>query len=267
MKKNEFNEIFSLGYNCEVSFRLKEKFEVLPSYIFSWTFCLDKKLFLDSLKYDFKDIISGENIVFNYGMVEFSKYKLKFHCDPQFEKELSEEHSKEFEDKVLEETISKVLHLKEKTLKLFSSGKRILFAIKIDSSLYGDYDTELFILDLFSILKRKVKNKKFLLVVVLKEEDYLDKFKKLTNSRLRIEKVKFFPSNVDVAYSGDFDGWGKILSDYELKEKIYFKESFKNFFTKTINFFKKCIKKVLSKMINFSKRCIKKVLRILKIKK
>ena len=47
----QFQNIVSLGYNCEVSFRIEDfTHEKINSYPFSWSYISDHKKFLEALQ-------------------------------------------------------------------------------------------------------------------------------------------------------------------------------------------------------------------------
>lgn len=65
----QFQNIVSLGYNCEVSFRIEDfTHDKIKSYPFSWSYITDQKKFLDAL-WNLDDVLKNEIEVLPWGMV------------------------------------------------------------------------------------------------------------------------------------------------------------------------------------------------------
>ncbi len=244
MHKIKFDEVLSLGYNCEVSFRLQDRFVDIPSYIYTWAFCLDKKLFLESLSNDFNDIVFGNCYINDVGMINFEKYNMSFHCAPKYKEMLKKEGvSEDLKNEIIEDTKNKILYLAKKTLSLFSSNKKILFVIKVDETC-GEYDIVLFIKELLKTLNDKVNNKQFLLVAVVKE-DYFNLLNNIKTPQFEVAKVDDYAPIDDTKFGGDLGAWKKILSRYEVESiKNNTKTKYKKFKQKFKNFVKKVLVKL-----------------------
>jgi hypothetical protein len=78
----KFDEVTSLGYNCEVGFRIQDYFGLMDSYPYSWAYCLDRKLFLESLD-NLDDILTGDITLMPSGMFRCEKYQISFHASKE----------------------------------------------------------------------------------------------------------------------------------------------------------------------------------------
>ena len=130
----KFDEVTSLGYNCEVGFRIQDYFGLMDSYPYSWAYCLDRKLFLESLD-NLDDILTGDITLMPSGMFRCEKYQISFHASK--EKDALFVDGKPNEEVVRLELASlkkKIKHLVEKFYSLFQSDKKSLFVIKVKHS-------------------------------------------------------------------------------------------------------------------------------------
>ena len=74
-----FENIVSLGYNCEVSFRIEDfTGEGIDSYPFSWAYVNDSEHFITCL-WELDGLLSGKIEVLPWGMFLDKKYQIAFH--------------------------------------------------------------------------------------------------------------------------------------------------------------------------------------------
>lgn len=214
-----FNEIISLGYNCEISQRLSDIFKKgkFEHYLYTWSYEYDRNLFLESLNH-LNNFANSDYAVLPSGMIKHKKYNIGFHS--RYEKELINENNL-LSDKVfeaVEELKSRLNHLALKFEDVFGSDKSVLFVIKLA---YKDFNEDLnFISDLNKIIKNKFTNPKakYKLLVVISRKDYpLELRSRLVNQK--IENVDFgiieaFSPAAFTDIKGDIFGWYKLLKSY-----------------------------------------------------
>ena len=164
-KTPRFDEVMSLGYNCETSFRikgiLKNKFN---HYLYSWLYISDRIGFLNSL--DNPVYYSDCDFeILPWGMMRGLKTGFSFH--PNEEKELRENIQNCDIEKIKNNLKNKISHLANKTHNLINSDKRILFVIKIiKTSLELDID---YIKKINEILNKNCSNKDYKLLCVFEK--------------------------------------------------------------------------------------------------
>lgn len=236
MQKNVFDEVVSLGYNCEVSFRIKDYFNKISSYPYSWAYCCDKELFLKSFS-NLDDLLTGDiTFIPASGMFKCEKYNINFHSSKHKEHLVTD--GKPNEENVEKEIIAlkeKTNYLTEKFKQLLESEKNTLFVIKIKHDECND-DIK-FVKEIYSKLLEKYKSKKFVLLVVLEEKYLTNELTKLESEHLKIRSVKYFARDSETLTGGDLVGWDSVFSGFKLK------------FTTTvfINIVKKSLKNILKR--------------------
>lgn len=212
--------LISLGYNCEVSFRLEDYFGGLDSYLFSWSYEEDRELFLKALK-NTDDVFSGNVSLRDDHMFADETYKIKFH--PRYDiLSKSGAYTQKNYDEALSELQSRIKHLKEKTKELFASGRKVIFLVKVQD--FGEEKNIKYIKALSNVLKEVVISGNFLLVAVLEKKNITKKISELEDSILRIRTVKKFAPVKHTDIWGDVKGWYKILFEFSQNDgRCYFK--------------------------------------------
>lgn len=207
----KFDEIVSLGYNCEVAFRIMDSFGDQQSYPFSWVYILDRDLFLDALD-NLSDVLSGEVTLLPWGMFKCERYQISFHASVNKETLFIDGSPNE---EVVKSEISnlkdKFNYMAGKLYKLFESKKRTLFVIKVRHS--GITEDVKFVQELFLKLTGLYKSQNFTLLVLFEDQFISDNLLKLQSDRLKIKSVKCFADDSDTLKSGDLNGWKSIFSE------------------------------------------------------
>lgn len=116
-----YDNIVSLGYNCEVSFRIKdfmkEQGRSFDSYLYSWVYITNRFLMLDSIE-NFDLVLSGDLKLLPWGMVRCEKTAMDFHMrNKQLWDDMGNIKPREYQE-ALTELKSRVSHLKMKTAQL-----------------------------------------------------------------------------------------------------------------------------------------------------
>lgn len=183
----------------------------MDSYPYSWAYCLDRKLFLESLD-NLDDILTGDITLMPSGMFRCEKYQISFHASK--EKDALFVDGKPNEEVVRLELASlkkKIKHLVEKFYSLFQSDKKSLFVIKVKHS-ESDENIK-FVKDLFKKIDEYYKSKNFVLLVVFEEKYISNELLSLESDRLKIRGVKEFADDKHTDTTGDLEGWKKIFSE------------------------------------------------------
>lgn len=230
---NKFDYIISLGYNCEVSFRIKDKFGEINSFPYSWAYCCDKKLFLDSLD-NLDEILSGDIELLENGMFKCKKFDINFHsCKNKDHLYIDGKPNETIVKNEIKKLKSKINYLTFKMKKLFNGSKRTLFIIKVKhNNSVSDIN---FVKSVYNKLNYLYKSKNFVLLVVLEEKYITEDFKNIEKNNLNIRSIKCYSSGYTAEKNGDLQGWNRILSNYKLK---------KTFFSITT------VKKIVKKIVN-----------------
>lgn len=210
-KEIPFDKIVSLGYNCEVSFRIEDfTHRPIDSYPYSWSYALDQNLFVESLWHP-GDILRGSVEVLPWGMFLDEKYQLSFHGKetgkPLFLKE--GELDQMVADQMVAELRSRVAHLAEKFEQLLKSNHYTLFIMKIPSWKNGEENTKL-IEKVCEFLEQNYLSGKYILLAVAERGN--QSFREHTDEleayeKLRIRYINEFAPDDDVKNSGDIQGW------------------------------------------------------------
>lgn len=220
-----FDEVISLGYNCEISNRLYDIFTKgnFEHYLYTYTYEHDRNSFLESLK-NLENFVESEYSLLPWGMIKHEKYNIGFHSKYDTEELLKDDaHHEEILSTAIEELKSRIKHLSQKTENIFKSEKNILFIIKIKYDNFKD-DFE-FIKNLNHILQNKFTNKnaKYTLLVVLSKKNYpksdLKKFLNCNLANVKVDTIKNFAVSAFADIDGDIFGWYKILKKYIKRKK------------------------------------------------
>lgn len=214
-----FDEVVSLGYNCEVSFRIEDYFGIINSFPFSWVNWQDKELFLKSLN-NLEVILTGEIELLPWGMFKCKKYNIDFHSSNN--KKHLFINGKPNDENVKEEIVnlkSKIKHLSNKFEELLKSEKNTLFVIKVRHDGANDI---WFLKELYSNMSQRYESKKFTILAVF-EEKYLSKeLIELETEHLKIRSLKCFAEHNKTDTTGDLKGWHNVFSEfnYSIKRKV-----------------------------------------------
>lgn len=216
----KFDEIVSLGYDCEISQRLTDifingKFE---HYLFTWSYENNRDLFIEALKH-LNDFTETEYTLLQSGMVKHEKYNIAFHTRFAKNKLINSDGSPtDILPQAIEELKSRLNYLANKTENLFKSNKKVLFILKLHrTNLQEDID---YIEKLNETLKSKFCNKtlKYILMVVIEGKKYTKQELKLINSKtnknIKYEAILHFAHGAYTDVSGDIFGWYRLLKKY-----------------------------------------------------
>jgi hypothetical protein len=209
--KSKYDAICSLGYNCEISFRLEDLCVWgIDSYLFSWANIKDNNKFLLAID-NLEDLYSEEYGLQPNGMALSPKYSIAFHLRRNKYKFLNSDKTINNGELnlALKELQSRLKYLGKKTEKIFSK-KSCAFVIKLKSG----QEHYVFLKELYNFISYKMKKKKFKLICVFEagyKKEELERIKALENDNFVIEIVNEFAADFDTKNTGDIIGWHKIL--------------------------------------------------------
>lgn len=213
-----FDHIVSLGYNCEVSFRIQDYLQgSVESYPFTWAYILDQAFMGDILEKAWNaDIVGKQWEVNGANMFVFSDNKISFHSKGHDEKVWDDSGKviKDWEQKALSELKSRMNHLCEKFKMLSVSGDSVLFLMKIKSGTTQEMAE--YIKQTASFLGNHFQKDKYFYVAVVEEETAIEELEKIFDScdNMAIDSVKQFAPDSDTKDGGDLKGWKDILKYY-----------------------------------------------------
>lgn len=219
--KKSFHHIISLGYNCEVSFRIKDYYGKLDSTIYSWCYIKSRTDFLRSL--DNPLLLANDKKVLNSnGMFQCLNYDITFHTKVDgaklFHKKERVRHQAEKEANA--EMKSRYSYLAEKFVQfLENQDEDILFIIKMQPWEKDLKENQAFLRNLRDKLFKLCATDHFRILVVLeKKADNLNLLL-LEDDLLYIRFVDCYASDDETKQGGDINGWNSILHEFSLINK------------------------------------------------
>lgn len=216
------NEVISLGYNCEISFRIRDYYGELCSWPFSWSYILDRDTFLEAL--DNMEEIFQENVKVCLdprvnSMIECEKYHICFHPRGSYVAQDGSIPDETF-DEAVAELRQRVLHLVKKfKSSLLDRTKNYIFFIGLTDN--GKTDDKEFIINLENKLDVLCPNKNYKLVVVVPDNRYKKELEELNSESIKIRRIKKFGKQKCNDISTDAIGWGKIFKEFLGAEGIH----------------------------------------------
>jgi hypothetical protein len=220
--KNEqiFNNIISLGVNCENAFVIQDLFDNMDSTLFTWAFIEDPFML--------SAYIANPDILFTDGMTltpskmfRCNKTRFVFHSKMQKEDHIfdaNEELPVDTLREAEEEVHSRVEHLADKFWNRINSRDRNLFVIKLLS--HEEYKDNIINLltELIYSLDRKCLNKDFMLMCIL-EDDYAQSIEhEIRDNRLVIKRIRRF-AHWTSTDKFDEEGWKEVFKNIRIKAK------------------------------------------------
>lgn len=233
-----FDVITSLGYNCEISFRLENYFGSINALPFSWSFILEREKFPEVLN-DIDKLFADEVELLEDNMILCKNYNIKFH--PRYDVLLKEGSPTEESTRMaIEELKQRVFYLKDKWKKLFNSSKKTVFLMKVENK--GELANLEYIQEVYDKLKKVYISGKFTLVVLLEKEAVTDKIRALETEKLKIRTLKCFAPKKHTDTMGDVWGWWRILNEITGKRNWKY---FVRLWEKRVSWFLAVVKKYL----------------------
>lgn len=204
-----FDVIVSLGYNCEVSFRLENYFGSINAMPFSWSFVLEREKFPQTMD-DIDRLFEDEVELLEDNMILCKNCNIKFH--PRYDILLKDGcPTGESTRMAVEELQQRVSHLKAKWKELLVSQKKTVFLIKVQNK--GEEDNLKYIQEVYQVLQKKYLSGKFILVVLMEQKAVTERIRNLQSEKLKVRTLKRFAPKKHTDTMGDVWGWWRILNE------------------------------------------------------
>lgn len=205
-----YDVVTSLGYNCEISFRLENYFGSINAMPFSWSYVMEREYFPSVLE-NIAPLFAGEVKLMDDQMIRCENFKIKFH--PRYDILRREgEPTEETLQEAIEELRGRVSHLKQKYLELVAGDKNTLFLMKVEN--HGDEDNISYIKNVYETMKRVYLSGKFTIVAIVEEEALTEGVRALEEEQLKIRSLKRFAPRKHTDTMGDVKGWKRILDEF-----------------------------------------------------
>lgn len=206
----KYDVVASLGYNCEISFRLENFFGEIYALPFSWAYVLERERFPQVLEH-VEALFAGELRLLEDHMILCENTKIKFH--PRYELLLKDGSvTEEGLEVATEELLSRVTHLKEKYTELIGSGKRTLFLMKVENK--GNASNVQYVKDVAKALRNAYTSGSFTLVVLVEREALTPELSLLEEEQVKIRSLRCFAPRKHTDIAGDVRGWYRILKEF-----------------------------------------------------
>ena len=205
----KYDAVVSLGYNCEISFRLENFFGKINAMPFSWAYVLEREKFPQVLE-NIEPLFAGEVRLLDDRMILCENTQIKFH--PRYE--VLQKDGKITEASLAEavqELKSRVEHLKKKFVELAESDKRTLFLIKLENK--GEEDNVRFVRAVTEALRKIYRSGSFTLVVLAEKDAVTPGLQGLEEEQVKIRTLKRFAPRKHTDIAGDVKGWYRILRE------------------------------------------------------
>lgn len=211
-KKIKFQNVISLGYNCEVSFYIQRYCKNLNSSLFSWAYVYSVESLLGALS-DLDNLFT-KNISKPTPLYKDNDFNIAFHGNLPDLDLINPNIT--FSDEVLENdrknTIEKIAYLKEKFKEVLSSKENKILFYKVREN---DLDKKEDFIKLYNKLKEYSNNFK---LVVIVEKEFLKDFKKIEQRGLYFRGVEKFNPENHSDYNTYEKDWYKIFKEFKIKK-------------------------------------------------
>ena len=220
---DHFDTIVSLGFNCEVSFRIQDHLHGhLDSYPFSWCYLYGNANLPRCMEHP-EELLSGPITLQTNGMLRCEVSHLAFHGKTPLE--LLRPAEGPVDPLVLEQTIeelkSRVNHLNQKFQTLLQGEQTTLFVSKNAKLALDPQQAREDIAELSLWLETHYKGGKFLHVVVVEAPYLTPALRKMENDHLTFRAVSSFAKEGKAKSGGDHAGWAAIFNEFDPGAEAY----------------------------------------------
>lgn len=206
-----FDHIVSLGYNCEVSFRIRDYLnDDIDSFPLSWAYIHDQSK-MNYIIEHLEDMFTDETKVnLMNGMLRCEKLNVSFHPKVSH-KNLSEDNMEAYKDEALTEMNQRYVYLRNKFNELFRNDESTLFIIKCQEQ--NEYNhIVLYLRRLEKKLSEKYLSNKFFLLSVTDDINLYNILKKDSNDTRGCALISQFADDEDTEKGGDLEGWIEVIN-------------------------------------------------------
>lgn len=223
--KHKYDVLVSIGWNCEVSFRIQDYLNHnIDSYMYSWVRVQNSEGLLHSL-YHPEDVLSGIITLLDCGMLRCENCQMDFHGIGDKGSLFLENGSPN--TVVVEDTIqelkSRIRHTSDKFQKLLRSEKKSLFIWKLNEANNIDSKTICDINNVFHFFMQTYKSGQFGLLIVAERHKITPELLLLQSDQLFVKTISRAADKENVLLDGDIDGWMKLLVEVDCDVKKIFR--------------------------------------------
>ena len=208
-----FDHIVSLGYNCEVSFRIEEYQEKsIDSYPLSWAYVL-KQEHLPFVLENLEQICTAELELNEWGMYLCKALQLTLHTNVPHANlpDMTAQQRREFDEQAQKEIRSRFRHLCDKWRNLLNGGESTLFLLKLQS-----WNKDLNSLKKTAHwLRQNYRSGRFLLVVAVSDRTQAAEIAELLPDDSAVLCLSHFAEDNDTQNGGDREGWRRGISFFD----------------------------------------------------
>lgn len=213
----DFDTIVSLGFNCEVSFRIQDHLNGhLDSYPYSWCYVYGSADLPRCLDHP-EDILSGDIELLPNGMLLCKTCQLSFHGKTPVDQLWNKDGSLHQErlDMTIAELRARLSHMQDKLRWLLNDPSRKTLFVTKNAKIAFDYKAaERDILRLADWLEQHCAGC-CLLVVVVEEAQLRPLLRRLENDHLVFRSVRQFAKEGEAQSGGDHEGWEAIFREFD----------------------------------------------------
>ena len=205
---NCYDYILSLGYNCEVAYRIVKYYQSESSGLFNWSYSNTIDELIYALNH-FEEIGTGGFEDPNY-LFECKNTHIFFHGRAPMEVYMNNTATAEEKNADLEELVSRLEYLKTKFLKMLRNDNRKLYIYKIK-----DKDIDENVNEKIKTLKQCLLSnggKNFDLLIVA-QESQREKFT-LIDNEYKVRFVNKFPPDENVVENKYKRNWNNIFREF-----------------------------------------------------
>lgn len=219
-EKKAFQNIVSMGYNCEVSYRIRDRFGKVNSTVFSWCYVENRDDFLVSLDH-LEYLADCDKRLRSNGMFQCGDMGILLHTKVN-RSELFLESGEADAQKVHEaisEMSERYRYLVKKLEKMFHNPReRTLYVLKMQPWEEDIEKNRKFLEDLYTKLDM-LCNDNFAILIVLEKNLLNLKLASMNKPNLYFRFVENYANDMDTEKSGDIEGWHRIFDEFELIPK------------------------------------------------
>lgn len=230
--------VISLGYNCEISFRIENYYGKINAMPFSWSFVLEREKF-PSVLADIDQLFTGEVELLEDHMILCKNTNIKFH--PRYDVLLKNgDVTDNSYEEAVQELRNRVAHLRKKWKALMEGNESTIFLMKVENK--GEDLDYNYIKQVCEGINKVYHSGNYQIYAILEKNGYSEKIKALENEKLKIRVLKKFAPRKHTDTMGDVWGWWKILNEISGRKNWIF---FKRLWKKRISWFFAVVKKYL----------------------
>ena len=200
---NKFSHIVSLGYNCEVSYRIMDYMgEKIESYPLSWAYMIEQNRIVEIFDHMDK-LYNGNLIARSDGMFLVEELNLALHTtiDHSNIKNFSMQELEQFHENGEREIRERFRYLVSKWERLLKSDEATLFLLKIQQNDIA------FLKDIEIWMQNNYISNNFFIVCVTCDDSLAQQIMKMNLTHIGGANIRGFATDDNTQFGGDINGW------------------------------------------------------------